>query len=161
MFGFIYDAGEGGSLTIVAHIPFVSTPPSTPADPSFRFLSLIVDRIELPGLAGTMTETAGLHTNHTLPTDTISNLRATAALLTLKRHALRLLDAWEGVKWPATMCNPGTEEIDARYASSGDAISVEEVPMTEEEQEQESADELEIKKNLVAEKISSWRESLR
>lgn len=94
MFGILYHGGPNGHLTLVAHIPYfnpgVNLSQTDKAD-SFSYISCVVDRIPVPGI---------LHaTKQGKESPYVANFRAAMALLTLKRHAFVMADAWENGGW--------------------------------------------------------------
>lgn len=101
MFGLLYRGGPGeGSITIVAHIPYMANAGEEPsARRIFSYLALVVDHISLPGLAH-QPQPSVVSPDNDDDSPVICNIRAALALLSLKQHAVRLANAWEGVQWP-------------------------------------------------------------
>ncbi|EIM86337.1 uncharacterized protein STEHIDRAFT_111815 [Stereum hirsutum FP-91666 SS1] len=100
MFGIVYDSGRDGHLTIVAHIPHA------PAGEDLidldnnttHYVSCVIDRISIPGIMNATDIQATIPSTFESPY--LANLRAVMCLLTLKRHAVVMANAWEKTMWP-------------------------------------------------------------
>lgn len=153
MFGFLYRGGTGdGSITIVAHIPYITNEGQDPdIRRTYSYLSLIVDHIPLPGLAH-QPDPSDTSSEHDDNSPVICNIRAALALLSLKLHAVRLADAWEGVQWPPFVYEMHSDAERERLGSfkspserygytAQDMFPLNEEPLTTSEQEDELAEE--------------------
>lgn len=171
MLGFLYHGGSGnGGITIVAHIPYITNAGHEPSTRgTYSYLSLVVDHISLPGLAH--------HPNAASDNDdnpaVICNIRAAFALLSLKRHAVRLADAWEGVQWPKFLyeIQSGIERehvgsLPSYSQNERDVVGMlqlDEVSLTSSEQDEEVAEEERALKDDIIrsdEIVKLWAETL-
>lgn len=109
LFGILYESGRDGHLTIVAHIPYAPVGQNLLEldHESTHYVSCVVDRISLPGIM----DDPDIHPSPASTSESpyLANFRAAMCLLTLKRHALFMADAWEKTIWP----DPITIQIDS------------------------------------------------
>ncbi|THH15532.1 hypothetical protein EW146_g4955 [Bondarzewia mesenterica] len=136
-FGILYDAEY---LTIIAHVPFLPALPlsqtkrpvaSNSISPRFSYLSCVVDRIPLAGVA----RSELVSTNMEPPI--LSNFRAALALFSLQKHAFMMAALWEGVTWPVLTAEALAESnsvAPSRTTSStrsgdGDSFDFDDVPL--------------------------------